>query len=94
MRRDKGGKPLYRHIYIFVETPVGFLRRKYTAPPRQGFTEEGIDSILEKMVDAVEARFPTFKFRLAIKGANDFSIICDGPKDEFKPPALTGEPVV
>jgi hypothetical protein len=84
MRRDDKGNPLYRHVDIKVILPEGrkSIHQVVHAPPRQGFHPDGIDEIVSKTIEQLDARFKYWNFRMIQRGANAFTFVYDGLRDQ------------
>jgi hypothetical protein len=74
MRSAKGEK-LFKRIEIKIFFEGKILRKVFRSQPRQGFTSDGIQQVLEKVSDDLEEKFPGVEFRLVERGENQFSLI-------------------
>lgn len=73
---------LIRHITIKV-FQVGnkrFRVLRVQAPPRKGFTQQGIDAALKQIADQIERVYPNEEFELKELRGNQFNFTHAGAK--------------
>ena len=63
------------HFRIIPPEPMEEERGSLRAPAKQRFTEDGIETSLEKVVEYIDQKYPLFEFRMVQVAKNKFNFI-------------------
>lgn len=74
---------LVRHIVVKVFQPGNkhFRTLRLQAPPRKGFTEQGIEAALKQIADQIERFHPNEEYELKELTGRQFNFVWKGAKE-------------
>lgn len=81
---DKLGNRLLKSIAIRIFPPGGkkSILRKFNAPAKRAFNDEGVDQILYDVISALELQYLEYEWRLvALAEAGRFNLVPAGKRD-------------
>jgi hypothetical protein len=92
MKPAKDGSKLWKRLKVKIIVGEKVMPHVFRAPPKRGYSAADIEESLERVIEHLDAKFPTLEFKQVELAGNKFNFIAIGAREREKvSPAISAE---
>jgi hypothetical protein len=80
MKPAKDGSKLWKRLEVKIIVGEKVMPHVFRAPPKRGYSAADIEESLERVIEHLDAKFPTLEFKQVELARNKFNFIAIGAR--------------